>query len=421
MMRSSSSLSVAALLLLLGAEGSAQTSGKVVLIPAGAGAALAPTMAVARSLSLRLQAKGIPASLAYPTPAVPVDQKAVKGKDKQAAAKLKRAQSAFEMMEYDKVKTLAEDALKLYKDLLKAGAPTEGYVASLHLLAASAQLQGDAKEAYRYMNDAFLFDEKAPSKKVFSPQVQEFFDQVKNEPPKRGTLTLSSKPAGLVFFNGKLFGLARGKATLRAGLYLVRAYLPGHASKLRWVRVEPHQDRAFSVELEADQSPEEENLAKLREEVKAAEPGPATNQAVVDYGADEVVVVTGGDGCGAQGSRCPVELRWAKEARWIKQRKAEHVVGRADDTAAALLGQPVKKLVVSPPPGDNPALPTERSCNFDSDCGVKERCRSGRCAEPRRVTRTWWFWTLVGVGVAGITAAIVVPLTQPPRPTIEVR
>jgi len=409
------------LLLLSSVPAAGQTpAGRVVLIPTGTKAGLGSTVAVARAVVHRLLAKGRKASIAYPAPPVPVDAKAIKGKDRQASIKLKRAQSAFEMMEYEKVKTLAEDALKLYKDLLKAGSPTEGYVASLHLLAAAAQLQGDAKEAYRPMNDAFLFDQKPPSKKVFSPQVQEFFDQVRNEQERKGTLSLSSTPPALVYFNGKLFGMARGKATLRAGLYLVRFYLPGYASRLRWIRVEPEKDRPLSTELERDESPEEENLARMREEVKASEPGPATNQAVVDFSADEAVVVTGGEGCAAQGSRCTIELHFAKEARWTLHKKAEHTVGRADGTAAALLGQPVSKTVVTPPP-TSPPLTGERSCNFDSECGVKERCRNGRCVVLRRVTRTWWFWTLVGVGVAGITAAIVVPLTQPPRPTIEVR
>jgi hypothetical protein len=413
---------IAALVLLTGSPGSqAQTSaGQVVLIPTGAGAALGPTVVVARGVFLRLEAKGRKASLAYPAPPVPVDTKAVKGKDRQAAAKLKRAQSAFEMMEYDKVKTVAEEALKLYKELLKAGAPNEGYVASLHLLAAAAQLQGESKEAHRHMNDAYLFDQRPPSKKIFSPQVQEYYDQVRNEPPRKGTLTLSSTPPALILFNGKLFGMARGKATLRSGLYLVRFYLPGYGSRLRWVRVEPDKDRPLSITMERDESPEEENLGKLRQEVKAPEPGPATNQAVVDYGADEVVVVTGGDGCAAQGSRCPVELHWAKEGRWSKHRKAEHVVGRADDTAAVLLGQPVRTVVTSPT-GDKPPLLPDRACTADNECSVKERCRDGRCIVLRRVTRTWWFWTLVGVGVAGITAAIVVPLTGPARPMIEVR
>jgi hypothetical protein len=404
--------------LLSAAPASGQT-GQVVLIPAGGGRALGPTVAVARAVVQRLVRKGRKASLAYPAPTVPVDTKEVKGKDRLAASKLKRAQSAFEMMEYDKVKTLAEEAVKLYKDLLKAGDPTEGYVGSLHLLAAAAQLQGEVKEAQRAMNDAFLFDPRPPSKKIFSPTVQEFYDQVRNEPPRKGTLTLSSTPPALIFFNGKLHGMARGKATLRVGLYLVRLYLPGYRNHLRWVRVEPDAERPVSVSLERDGSSEEENLGKLRQEVKAPEPGPATNQAVVDFGADEVVVVAGGVGCAGQGSRCPVELHWSREARWVKHRKAEHVVGRADDTAAVLLGQPLK-TIVTPPPGNDPPL-VERACTFDSDCGVKERCRSGRCAMLRPVTRTWWFWTLVGVGVAGITAAIVVPLTGPARPMIEVR
>jgi hypothetical protein len=407
-------------LAILGATpASGEAKSKIVIIPTGAGAALPSTVAVARSLAARLGAAGQAAFLAYPAPPIPVDPKA-KQKERQAAARLKKAQSAFEMMEYDKVKSIAEEGLKAYKELVKSGggAPaSEGLLLAHHLLAAAAQLQGENKEAYRWMNDAFLFDPRPPSKKVFSPTVQELFERVKSEPARRGSLQLSTNPAALVFFNGKLFGMGRGRATVRAGLYLVRVYLPGYASQQRWVRVEADQERPLAATLERDESPEEESLAQLRGEARGGEPGPTTNQALVDYGADEVVVLTA-EGCSGQSARCPLQLRWAKDGRWLKRGKAEHSVGRADATAAVLLGEKPKEV---PATQTGPIGPALRSCSFDSDCGVKEQCRGGRCARTRSVTRSWWFWTLVGVGATGVALAIALPLSAPPRPTIEVR
>ncbi len=391
---------------------------RVVVLLTGDGEALVPAASVGRALMLRLaRSKKRTVRLAYLAPELPIP-KALKAQESKAAKLLKKAHAAFEMMEYDKVKTQTEEALKLYKALLKAGVPSDGYVQALHLLAAASQLQGESKLAYRAMNDAMLFDPRPPSKKLFNPTVQEFYEQVRAEAPAHGTLALGSTPPALVWLNGELHGPATGKVSLRSGLYLVRFYAPGCAPLQKWMRVKAHEERRLAPTLQRDEAPENEVNAKLREEGKAQEPGTAVSQVLLDLGADELVLLNPGKGCTP--ARCTVHLHWAKEGRWDRNRKATFS-GQPEQTVADLLG--VKLEVAQPPerPKGDPTVSSERACTLDSQCFMNERCKNGRCVLPRPVTRTWWFWTLMGVGVAGITLAIVLPLTGPARPVIEVR
>jgi hypothetical protein len=176
--------------------------------------------------------------------------------------------------------------------------------------------------------------------------------------------------------------------------------------------------RNLSAELTRDESAlEDETMQRLRDEVQAAEPGPATNQVATDTEASQVILVAAGKACTE--TRCDVLLRWSKEGRWFRRIQAPYS-GQAETTAAALLGvKPparvpvVGPVVVTPPAG--------AACTFDGQCSVSEKCRGGYCVRVTPVTRRWWFWTLIGVGVTGITLAVVLPLTRAGQPIIEVR
>jgi hypothetical protein len=409
--------------LLLGAAPARADAPEIVVIPTGAGPSLIPTAAVAQGLAQRLNAAATTpkkvdrARLVYLSTQLtpPTTHKA---KEKQAARLLKKAQASYEVMEYDKVKTTAEEALKIYKELLKGGTAAEGYVMCMHLMAAAALLQGESKDAFRAMNDAFVFDPSPPSKKHFNPTVQELYEQVRVESPGKGTVILGSSPAALVWFNGQLQGLARGKAKIRAGLYLVRFFSPGHIPTQRWIRITANMVRNLSSVLTRDESAvEEETMHRLRAEVSAAEPGPATNQVATDTEASQVILVGAGKGCTEQ--RCYVFLRWAKEGTWLRRTHALYS-GQAETTAATLMGvAPPKQVPVVGPVVVTP--PTGTACTFDGQCSVNEKCRGGYCARVTPVTRKWWFWTLIGVGVVGVTLAVALPLAGSNQPIIEVR
>lgn len=401
----------------------------MVVIPIGKGPALYPSARVARSITLLLN-KGNKkrARLAYPFSAFPTPKR---GMERKAARHLKAARRAFQMMEFGKVKSSAEKALKLYKKLLKSHFAHDSYVESLHILAAAALFAGDSKAAFKAMNDAYLFDQNPPSKKRFSPQVQELFQQVRNEPPGSGVLKLGSTPKALVWFNNRLYGAARGPARLRAGLYLVRFFRPGHTLVQRWFRVHSNQSRDLEALLAEDATALEPVLfEQLRQESLGEEPGTSTNQMALDSGASEVILVKGLKGCTE--ATCKVRMYWAKDAAW-KRRRMGTFKGKGAPVARLLIKkrQSVGRRIVSatqPPrvPAKVPAgitpIGPPGSCTLDNQCGFKEVCDNGRCVKPATpITKKWWFWTLVGAAVAGATVAIVVPVTRPDAPVIEVQ
>lgn len=391
---------------------------ETVVIPAGRKMGLGPTGAVARALVMRL-ARGDHGKvcLSYRLPKEPHKKTR---KDREVKRLLKSAHNAYEMMEYTTVETRVNESLKLNQKLIMMGHSSAGYVMSLQLLAAAALLQGKNDDAVRAMNDAILFDRSPPPSKYFNPSVQEFHEQVLAEPPAPGQLTLVAKPEGLVWFNGKLHGRSRGRMKLRSGQYLMTVYSPGYMIARKWIRIKPHQKSKVILTLDKDNEPEDPLMISLREEANGPSPGAAFNQAVLDFMSPQIVLLTSDVTCRPRS--CLIRLHWAKDGKWRRQAKARYE-GRASVTSAQLLGIKGSGKVVAKNAQVNPLLiPTSgQSCTLDSQCALNKKCRDGQCTEITPTTHKWWFWTLVGAAVAGATVAIVLPLTRPDNPVIEVK
>jgi hypothetical protein len=415
-------------LLLAPLQALAGEAAPIVVIPIGEGPSLYPTARVARSITLLLNRGGKKrARLAYPVARFLPEKR---GMERKAMRHLKRARRAFQMMEFGKVKANAEKALKLFKQLLKSNRDHERYVEAQHILAAAALFAGDSKAAQKAMNDAYIFDPNPPAKKQFSPQVQELYQQVRNEPPQLGAVRLDSTPKALVWFNNQLHGPASGTARLRAGLYLVRFFRPGHAMIQRWFRVHPNKTRDLEALLTLDATATEpEIFAQLRRESREQEPGTAVNQVALDLGASELIMVKGRKGCTED--LCKVRMYRSKDASWLRKRNGVFK-GKGTPVARLILKKkrPRRRRVAAkakakPPPrvpAGVPLIGPPGTCSLDSQCGLKEVCRNYKCVKPPTpITRKWWFWTLVGAVVAGATVAIVVPVTRPDAPVIEVQ
>ncbi len=392
---------------------------ETVVIPAGTNQGLGPTGAVARALHMRLSMGNHgKVCLAYRLPPEPSKKS---GKEKEVKRLLKKAHSAYEMMEYAMVETRINAALKLNKILIKMGKSSAGYVMSLQLLAAAALLQGKNQEAVWAMNDAILFDRTPPPAKYFNPSVQEFHERVLAEPPPPGMLILNVKPEGLVWFNGELHGRSRGKMKLRSGHYLMTVYTPGYMLVKKWIKIKPGQKIQETISLDKDNEPEDPLMISLREEAIGPAPGAAVNQAILDFMAPQIVLLTSDQTC--QPRSCLIRLHWAKDGKWRRQSKASYQ-GKASVTSAQLLGlKGINTAVASNSQVNSEALlPTNgQSCTLDSQCALNKKCRDGQCVELTPTTHKWWFWTLVGAAVAGATVAIVLPLTRPDNPVIEVK
>lgn len=394
---------------------------EIAVIPAGSGPGLGPTAAVGRAI-VKIANKGRRrrAKLVYVLPDLPAENPRL---GRKAGKLMSAAARAFQMMEYGKAVELAEKAEKIYKDVAKSG-KLEGYVESQHLIAASAFFDGQMARAKGAMNDAYLADPRPPPAKRFSPQVQDLYNQVVSEPPAHGAVRLGSAPPGaLVWFHHKLVGPAAGTIRLRAGLYLVRAYLPGHGVYQRWFRVQAHKTRDLMIPLKQDKTAEAETMVQLRAESAEAEPGATLNQVALNVGASQVILLTSGDNCTPQ--QCRINMGWTKEAKWHRMGQAVYQPGGARRAALALVGR--KRPTVARRTNrrtENPLAPIvppgARACSLDSDCGFREQCIRGQCGSVTPFYQKWWFWTLIGVGVAGATVGIVLPLTRPDAPVISV-
>ena len=163
---------------------------------------------------------------------------------------------AFKQMNYSKVNSLGNKLRDQETDLIKRGRRADGYVKTLHFLAATAHFSGKVKKAFKYMNDAVLFNSNPPDKEIFNPDILRLHQQILAERSPKGKLILESTPPSLVWFNNVLAGLAQGKLEMRSGLYLVKYYRPGYMPRMRWIRVHPHRKRELATTLNLDASPE---------------------------------------------------------------------------------------------------------------------------------------------------------------------
>ena len=409
-----SAIIVAASLLWAPADVAAQVT-EYIVIPTGKGIALGPTARVARALvqEFNRRAGENKASLYYPTPGYPPVRR---GLEKKANKQLAKAFRAFSVMEYEKARAYAKKALKLQKALMKSGKPSTGYISCSHMLAAIAQSAGQDKVAYKRMNDAILVDKRPPDAKRFNDEVQRLHQQVLSETPAKGRIKLESNPPALIWFNGKLRGLAYGTARKRAGLYLVRVYTPEHILRQRWFRIKPNRVRELVTTLNKDESSEPAILGELRRDTRADTPGRAIQQVALERAAAQIIIVTANSrGCTMK--RCEVGLHWTRDDLWHRRKR---VVYTGDARAVALAF--LKKKKPKGHGGITAIAPVgPRTCITDRQCRFKEKCVAGHCKKTASVTRKWWFWTIIGAVVVGTTVAIAVPLSSPDNPVIEVK
>lgn len=382
----------------------------VAVIPVGDKEAFLPTARVASALVSRLNRKGqVSARLYHPLPPSPAERP----RDGHARAALRRAHSAFQSLEFDDVRRHTKAALGQYRLEIEAGHSASGYVSTLHLIAATELFDNRLKDAQQAMRDAIVFNPSAPSKKLYNPTVQKLHQEASKAQPAR--LAVKTVPDALVWINGRLRGHTGTRHRLRPGLHWVRIFRPGYAPWLDWVRLHPGQEQTLSPRLQRDPLTELAAVSELRKAVQAPSPPGAISRATNAARVKHLVVVYAPNGC--TGPNCDVAMRWATAGRWYKSAMASYSESETDRVAAVLLGdaQPVLAGVTAR------SVEEGRPCRLDSDCGHNERCDEGLCERVRPLTHRWWFWTIIAVAAAGVTAGVVIPLTLPKAPVIEVQ
>jgi hypothetical protein len=333
-----------------------------------------------------------------------------------ASQAYERAKEAFQALEFESVRENARTAIRLYKAQIESSGSHEGYVETLHLLAATELFDNQQAAATRAMADAVVFDRRPPSKKLFNPAVQQLHQKVLVA-KDRGAVMLRARPGALIWFNGRLRGFASGKITRRPGLYWVRISRPGHAPWLEWVRVHSGQTQTLTTTLRPMEGAESESMRLLREATSQPTPPPELAATAREAGAQQILLVSALAPCEA--ARCRILINWAAERRWLRRGEALFA-GDPAATASQLLGARAPTPSMAGAMGRQP-IAVERSCRSDSDCVHGQECEEGRCQRTSSVASKWWFWTIVGVVAAGAAAGVAVPLLLPDAPVIEVK
>ncbi|MFH1130513.1 MAG: PEGA domain-containing protein [Pseudomonadota bacterium] len=386
------------------------------VVPTGEHDALFPTLEVSQALVKHLNRGKQKTELGYILPQNGAQEEAISSADeaKQAYEWLGRAFGSFEVMDFAATYKNGHSALTLFQKIIQKGGPTNGYVRTLHLLAASALFEGDEPAAILAMNDAILFDPLPPLKTDFNPTVQELHTRVieQIDLAGQGSIDLNTSVPAIAWINGKILGHAKASMDVRAGLYFLQIYSPGYKLYQNWFRVDRSSVVNLSVVLQKCDACEAPIMTALRQEARDFTPGKAVAKVQKRLQARELVLVSSGESCTP--AHCLIMMRWAKDESWFKRKQVLYR-GDAKEVAIALLTDSRKQQAVAAKIGG----PT--SCENGNLCPHTQGHNKGFFFQKYPIFKKWWFWTAVGVVATGVVVGIAVGVNQPEQPTIVVR
>lgn len=385
---------------------------KALIVPIANKDNIAVAAQLAADIRNELNQKHYQANLYYPWP-----QQAPAHSSK-AARLMKEAYTKFQMLEFSAVRKLARKAMAIYKAQLKLGSSSSDYVNALHLLAAAEHFDGNEKEAIKRMNDAIIWDKRPPIKRRFNPNVQALHKKVLENKHYQGTIEFDVQPSALLWLNHKFVGASTGKIPIRAGLYLFQIALPGYSTYRVYLRVQPQKTRLIKLELKKGKSVAPSLIATFRG--LKGQPPKTLLELSKRHNTPNIILVDA-DHCSTQ---CIVNIKWATPKEWKIQATLKHDPKSPKDTIGTALAflYPNRPTLIPSLTQNSSQIPLSGQCMLDSQCPTGQSCKSGICkSEGSSIFKKWWFWTIVGVGVAGAATAIIVPLASPDNPVIEVK
>jgi hypothetical protein len=403
-----SGLVVLATLALLPAGADAD-AGPVAVVPLEVG----PSYRMAARLSIAVRRALVSNGWVVKSPAVVLSPPGTPAPEtvKEAHAKLVEGATSYDGLEFKKARAALAEAAELYREAIQTGGPKRDYVRCLHYLAASALYDDRRMLALAYFAEAHaLAPKQRPDEAVFSPDVFKVYEAAIKSESGRGTLRIESVPPGEVLVNGREVGASPLTVKRPAGHHLVTLRRAGYETELQWAVV----NAEGSVEVRARLAPLSQKtayyrtLAAVRRELATPAPGAATARLSGMLSVRSVVLVTYEKGA--------ARAVWAQKGAWSRSYRATVRPG-GERAFAAGFGR--VGSVAGPAAGTG--------CVQPSDCLAGLRCVRGRCVSPvspdgTPFYKTWWFWTVVGVTVAGgATGVIVWSTTRSERWKAELR
>ncbi|GMV39662.1 MAG: hypothetical protein AMXMBFR64_13780 [Myxococcales bacterium] len=325
-----------------------------------------------------------------------------------SADALKQAQSAWELLS------------------LAQGAADDRLLALLmKVLGVASAMNGQPDDAYRYIRrSVLLWDNQSAAEYGYSLEARNIYDQVMADisTDPTGTLELSSIPAGAeVYVGGQLRGYTPITLTsLTAGGTYVQVAKDGYFHWADFVDVPVSgQGKADAI---LTPSPGKGAVETTLSEVTRSFQANKVNGPLMDLqsalGSTELIVLRATlvngvtfdiDGwyMAKDGAVQPVTLQVARDASLLENLKlflaTQLATSYAPEPVRGPLAAPVGGAAVSgQPTGD------EGELILDPNAPIFKKTGDG---DEDAITNQWWFWTLIGVGVAGAATAIILPLT----------
>lgn len=282
-------------------------------------------------------------------------------------------------------------------------------------LGAAHQLNADTTASERAFATMLSIEPgRGLSPKFFSPEVIEAFNRIREGLTTSGALRIQTDHPALVLVNGRLMGIAPTVVKgLHVGDHVVEIRRLGMARVTRIVTVEGQAPTTITVRLSPNA--EQAHLRKAlenadRELRRSAEPGPA--MAALAKALDVRHVVA-----------CRASLDDG-EASWFDATGGKYV--KRVRRLSAVPGSPAVAVIAKAMTVPSPAIDLQAgsasaggACETSKDC-PSGTCVSGRCVSDVPIYKKWWFWTLIGLGVAAVAGGTTGLVLAPERPVLRI-
>ncbi len=341
------------------------------------------------------------------------------GELRQLLRRIRRARRLTHKLRLRRAIQLLEAVIRDARELIRTRGATPGLMRRLRqahgYLGSAQQLNADAAAARAAFAVMLNIDPSYTlSPKYFPTEVIKAFDQLRAGIRRNATLRVNTDRPAFVFVDGHLKGTAPTVVQgLTPGLHVVELRRLGAVRITRVLEVDARLGATLKARIVDD--PEQKNLRQLlsrveRELRNRRKAGPAVAALAKRLRVDQVLA-------------CRASLDEGEASLYDAQaRKFRKRVRRL----SAIPGTPPVKSIAEALERPTPTLDLQTgsgaqggACESNADC-PDGSCVAGRCVSETPVYKKWWFWTIIGLGVAAVAGGTAALLTAPQRPTIRI-
>lgn len=290
-------------------------------------------------------------------------------------------------------------------------------------LGVASAMTGQQQEAYKYVRrSVLLWENQSAAEYGYGLETRNLFDQVMADisTDPTGALEVTSTPSGAeVYLGGQLKGYTPLTLTsLTAGGQYVQVSADGHYQWAEFVDVPVSgQGKAEAILVPTpNRGAVDTTLGEVRRNFQPNKVNGPLMDLQSALGSTELVVVQAtlqgstfnidGFYMAKDGAVQPVALQVARDASLLENLK----LFLSTQLQSSYEPEPTRGPLSAPVGGEQmaPVAGSDEDLILDPNAPIFKKTGDD---DEDSITKQWWFWTLIGVGVAGAATAIVLPLT----------